>query len=64
MKRTNNEFEPTKKEVDAWWYDLDYGVQMEIVEQIYPDGNIGTEGWKHLDWSIKLEIYEENSLED
>lgn len=64
VKKANNKFEPNKREVNAWWKSLNFGEQMEVIKQIYPDGNIGIERWQCLSWEAQLEIYEENALED
>jgi len=56
-----NQFEPTKKEVELWWQDLDYAEQLDLIDKVYPDCGVDTvEGWKYLDWEMKLELYLED----
>lgn len=48
--------------VEEWWRDLDFLKQQEILEEIYPDkGHLIKEGWRYVDWEIKVEIYNKNN---
>ena len=59
-----NTFDSQPREVYAWWNSLEHPIQEEIMGQYYPDGcDDVDEGFKHLDWKVKLEIYQENALE-
>lgn len=50
--------EPTKREVELWWQAKDYPDQLDLIDSVYPDCDLGAaEGWKYLDWTLKLELY-------
>ena len=43
-----------------WWEDLDYSVQVELMEIEYPDDShlmSVDDMWEGLDWNAKLDIY-------
>lgn len=55
--------EEYKNKIEEWWSNLDYSIQSELIEEVYPDGYPNTdEGWRYLDWEVKLELYRENNL--
>ena len=59
-----NQFEPKPRDVYSWWNSLKHPIQVEIMEQYYPNGCADAdEAFKHLDWKVKLQIYQENALE-
>lgn len=48
--------------VEEWWRDLGHQKRQEVMEEIYPDKIIeSTEGWRYLEWKIKLEMYKKEN---
>lgn len=49
-----------QEKVDKWWFDLEYDIKVELMENEYPDDAPlleVDEMWNGLDWNEKWDIY-------